>query len=111
MNYQSKDSRSHTSAQSLQEDLHNLELWEKEWSMEFNPDKCEVLRIHRKKKPVIFPYTLYDTTLRTTENAKYLGVTISSLRAIRLWNELPTEIKDAPTVPAFASGLNKFYAF
>ena len=29
-------------------------------------------------------------------------------RAIRLWNELPT---DAPTVPAFASGLNKFYAF
>ena len=74
--------KSHASAQSLQEDLHNLELWEKEWSMEFNPefnpDKCEVLRIHRKMKPVIFPYTLHDTTLRTTENAKYLGVTISS---------------------------------
>ena len=32
-------------------------------------------------------------------------------RAIRLWNELPSEIKDAPTEPAFASGLNKFYAF
>ena len=33
-------------------------------------------------------------------------------RAIRLWNELvPTENKDAPTVPAFASGLKKFYAF
>jgi len=31
-------------------------------------------------------------------------------RAIRLWNKLPTKIKDAPTVPAFASGLNKFYA-
>ena len=24
---------------------------------------------------------------------------------------LPTEIRDAPTVPAFASGVNKFYAF
>jgi len=31
-------------------------------------------------------------------------------RAIRLWNELPTEIRDAPTVPAFARGLNTFYA-
>jgi len=30
--------------------------------MEFNPDKCEVLRIHRKKKPVIFPYALHFMT-------------------------------------------------
>jgi len=43
------------SAQSLQEDLHNLEHWEKEWSMEFNPDKCEVLRIHRKKETSYLP--------------------------------------------------------
>jgi len=70
--------KSHTSAQSLQKDLHNPELWEKEWSMEFNRDKCEVIRIHRKKKPVIFPYILHDSTLRTTENAKYLRVTICS---------------------------------
>jgi len=70
--------KSHASAQSLQEGLPNLELWEKEWSMEFNPDKCEVLRIHRKKKPIIFPYTLHDTTSRTTENAEYIGITISS---------------------------------
>ena len=69
--------KSQESAQALQNDLKNLELWEKEWSMEFNPDKCEILRIHRKKKPVIFPYTLHDTTLKSTENAKYLGVTIS----------------------------------
>lgn len=70
--------KSHSSTQSLQEDLHTLETWEKEWSMEFNPDKCEVLRIHRKKKPVIFPYVLHNTILKSTENAKYLGVTISS---------------------------------
>ena len=31
-----------------------------------------------KKKPVIFLYTLHDTTLRTTEKRYYLGVTISS---------------------------------
>jgi len=32
-------------------------------------------------------------------------------RAIQLCNKLPTKIRDAPPVPAFASGLNKFYAF
>ena len=32
-------------------------------------------------------------------------------RAIRFWSKLPTKIKDAPTVPAFASGLNKFMLF
>jgi len=46
--------------------------------MEFNPNKCEVFRIHSKQKPVIFPYKLHATTLRTTENAKYIAVTISS---------------------------------
>jgi len=70
--------KSHTSAQSFQKDFHILELWEKEWSMALNPDVCEVFRIHRKKKPIIPPYTLHDNTHRTTENAKYLGVTISS---------------------------------
>jgi len=47
--------KSHVSVQNFHEDLHNLELWEKECSMEFNSVKCEVLKIHRKKKPVIFP--------------------------------------------------------
>jgi len=47
--------KSHASAQILQEDLHNLELWGKEWPMEFNPDKCEVLRIHRKKETSYLP--------------------------------------------------------
>jgi hypothetical protein len=45
------------SAENLQDDLHCLEKWEKEWAMEFNPDKCEVLRIHRKKSPILFQYT------------------------------------------------------
>jgi hypothetical protein len=44
---------------------------------EVNPDKCEVLRITRKRNPVIFPYTLHNIQLNSTQEAKYLGVTIS----------------------------------
>ena len=29
----------------LQEDLHQLELWEEKWQMQFNADKCEVIRV------------------------------------------------------------------
>ena len=58
-------------------DLHALEQWEQDWSMEFNSDKCEVLRITRKRNLVIFPYKLHKKELNVTNAAKYLGVTIS----------------------------------
>ncbi len=63
--------KSLSSAESLQQDLHLLELWEREWSMEFNPDKCEILRIHKKRKPLIFPYRFHNMELRSTEQSKY----------------------------------------
>ncbi|KAL4226412.1 hypothetical protein ACF0H5_014395 [Mactra antiquata] len=63
---------------SLQKDLQELEKWEKTWSMEFNPDKCEILRITRKKAPLIYPYKLHNIELKSTSQSKYLGVTISS---------------------------------
>ena len=47
--------------------------------MAFNPDKCEVIRItKKKKKSTLFNYVLHGITLQTTtRNAKYLGVNIS----------------------------------
>ena len=66
-----------TDANILQNDLHALEKWEQDWSMEFNSDKCEVLRITPKRNPVIFPYKLHNKELNVTNAAKYLGVTIS----------------------------------
>ena len=35
--------QSHT----LQTDLSTLEHWEKQWDMEFNPSKCQVIHITR----------------------------------------------------------------
>ena len=63
--------------QDLQRDLSKLEIWEREWLMAFNPDKCEVIRITKAQDPVIFDYQLHGITLQTTKNAKYLGRNIS----------------------------------
>ena len=61
----------------LQADLTKLETWESEWLMAFNPDKCEVIRITNKKKPTLFKYKLHGISLKETDSAKYLGVTIT----------------------------------
>ena len=45
--------------------------------MEFNPHKCEVLRITRKRNPLMFSCTLHNKELNTT-NVEYIGVTISN---------------------------------
>jgi len=59
----------------LQTDLLNLEKWESSWSMECNADKCEIIRITKKKNTILYPYKLHGE-LRTTEQTKYFGVTI-----------------------------------
>ena len=64
--------------ETLQPDLHKLEEWESNLSMEFNPEPCEVIRVTKKKNPIIFPYKLHNIELKSTETAKYLGITISN---------------------------------
>ena len=54
----------------LQEDLAALECWEKRWGMSFNPTKCKIINITRKKKP------LKEEPLENVQVASYLGVQI-----------------------------------
>ena len=62
----------------LQSDLNKLTEWEKKWLMSFNPSKCEVLTVTRKKQPTLFNYTMHDQILNRVKSTKYLGVTITS---------------------------------
>ena len=61
----------------LQEDLKKLEMWSKDWQMELNTEKCKVLRVTRKRTPLVYDYTLHGKTLKSADCDKYLGVYIT----------------------------------
>ena len=63
-------------AASLQQDLDNLQEWEHAWQMHFNPDKCEVIHITRRRNRIQMPYFIHGKQLGITNNAKFLGITI-----------------------------------
>jgi len=45
--------------------------------MSFNPTKCEVIHITRKKTPVNTTYLIHDHPLQLVKQGKYLGVFLS----------------------------------
>ena len=69
---------SEADTKTLQEDLDNLQGWERDWMMSFNPDKCEVIRITNKRRIINSQYTIHGQQLQETNQAKYLGVTIDN---------------------------------
>ena len=62
---------------SLQSDLDNLHSWEQKWLMDFNPDKCFVLNVTRKRSPVKNTYNFKGQLLQAVKTTTYLGVVLS----------------------------------
>ncbi|PIK35151.1 putative RNA-directed DNA polymerase from mobile element jockey-like [Apostichopus japonicus] len=62
----------------LQEDINILGQWAKDWGMSFQPVKCNIMTITRKRKPVIFNYMLNGVHLVKVDCVKYLGIHITS---------------------------------
>ena len=67
----------------LQNDVDQLQRWEEDWQMSFNPSKCEVVRITRKRNPIHSSYSIHGHDLSSVKSGRYLGVTISDNLA---WN-------------------------
>ena len=73
-----KEIKSDRDQTKLQEDLNALEVWEKEWQMNFNPSKCNaMIATTNKKETKKRDYFLHNQKLDHTKNSKYLGITIS----------------------------------
>ena len=73
-----KEIKTINDAQNLQLDLDAACRWEKDWLMHFHPDKCNVISITQKRKPIHFTYKLHDHPLAKVEHSKYLGITLQS---------------------------------
>ena len=61
----------------LQNYLDRLSMLESQWDMEFNPSKCQVVRVTTARKAINTVYRLHGQVLDVVSSAKYLGVDIS----------------------------------
>ena len=63
----------------LQRDIDRLGSWARKWGIRFQPVKCNMMQLTRKRiKKTHSSYTLEGTDLENVETIKYLGVTITS---------------------------------
>ena len=58
----------------LQRDIDRLGSWARKWSMRFQPVKCNMMQLTRKRiKKIYASYTLEGTDLENVESIKHLG--------------------------------------
>ena len=62
----------------LQGDLSKLQSWSIDWQLNFNPGKCEVIRMTKKTDFTKPDYAIMNETLKLVEVSKDLYVNITS---------------------------------
>ena len=63
----------------LQEDIGRTGCWARKWGMRFQPVKCYIKQVTRKRiKKINTSYNLEGTVLDNVENIKSLGITITN---------------------------------
>ena len=54
----------------LQKDLNVFQDWEKEWDMEFNASKCQIVQISRSKRLIQTFYSMHGQVLEAVNSAR-----------------------------------------
>ena len=66
-------------AQELQNDIHKLHNWSRQWQMNFNIKKCNIMTITNARKNVIkYKYFMNGEPMERTDKIDYLGVKITN---------------------------------
>ena len=81
--------------------IHSLESWANIWQMQFNPDKCQHLRITNKHDFINFTYNICNCNIQTVDHAKYLGVIIDNHMHLSWSKHISQITKKALSVKAF----------
>ena len=75
----------------LQKDLDRLQTWEARWDMEFNPSKCQVVRVTSSRDPLQTQYIRHGQVLEAVRSARYLGwISPATSSGIFMWTESQT---------------------
>ena len=95
----SRDINTKQDEEALQNDLDELQAWERRWHMEFNPEKCQAMRVTLKRNTGNPTYSIHGQELEVVTKAKYLGLTISKNLS---WSEhIAATTKKAETARSF----------
>ena len=62
----------------LQKDIDKLGAWAEKWGMRFQPVKCNMMCLNRRRSRIEFTYKLKGQDLVFLDSIKYLGVTITN---------------------------------
>ncbi|BHF61912.1 hypothetical protein SprV_0100489200 [Sparganum proliferum] len=62
----------------LQANLNRLQQWSKDWLLQFNEKKCNILRVGRARSPNHMAYCLNGIPLQVVDSQKDLGVWITT---------------------------------
>ena len=54
----------------LQQDHNSLHEWETLWKMSFNPSKCHIMHVTKKRKPKLRDYTMKGQTVSTVDTGR-----------------------------------------
>ena len=66
------------SCMELQEDINKIKAWSEKWKMEFNVDKCHVVRFGESSRRPVWEYKLGEEKITSADKEKDLGVVINN---------------------------------